>query len=109
MVTEDESLRIIEQNLWDKVKVRPQRRLERRVRARLNTMRPADNGAQIAKLECEAANLVEAIASGVLRTSPAITSRLAQVEGTLARLKAHSAARSVGQLLPDLAKRFRRC
>jgi site-specific DNA recombinase len=55
--------------------------LQRRVRSRLKNARPTDNRAQIAKLEREVESLVEAMASGVLRTSPALASRLVKAEG----------------------------
>jgi hypothetical protein len=61
---------------------------------------------RIAKLEREAASLVEAIATGMLRTSPAIAKRLAATEETLAQLRAQPGPRSVEQLLPDLEKRI---
>jgi hypothetical protein len=54
-----------------------------------------DNRAQIAKLEREAASLVEAIATCMLRTSPAIAKRLAATEETLAQLRAQPPPRSV--------------
>jgi site-specific DNA recombinase len=80
--------------------------LQRRVRQRLkNGKPPTDNRAQIAKLEREVARLVEAIASGALRTSAAIARRLQDAEAALARLKVTPAPPSVQQLLPQLGER----
>jgi hypothetical protein len=79
--------------------------LQRRVRARLKGGRTPDNRAQIAKLEREVASLVDTIAAGVLRTSPAIAQRLANTEAALARLKERAVPSNAEQLLPDLAQR----
>jgi site-specific DNA recombinase len=82
--------------------------LQRRVRQRLKKDGAApDNRAQTAKLEREVAALVEAIATGALRASPAIAQRLAETEATLARLKVQPVRQSIEQLLPQLAERSR--
>jgi site-specific DNA recombinase len=52
--------------------------MQRRYRQRAKGGNVPDNRGQIVKFEREVASLVEAIASGVLRTSPAIAERLAQ-------------------------------
>lgn len=82
--------------------------LQRRVRQRIRSGgSQSDNGPQIAKLEREAAALVDAIASGALKTSPAIAERLQQTEVALARLKSQPAPRDPEKLLPELAIRSR--
>jgi site-specific DNA recombinase len=82
--------------------------LQRRVRQRLKSGSTApDNRAQMAKLEREVLRLVDAIATGALRTSPAIAQRLQETEAAVARLKAQPAPRSVAQLLPQLTERSR--
>lgn len=60
--------------------------IQRRLRARLKARPTIDHGAAIAKLEREVSALVDAIASGVLRTSPAIAERLQVAEIELQRL-----------------------
>jgi hypothetical protein len=64
-----------------------------------------DGRAEITKLEREVESLVEAIASGGLRTSTALAKRLQDAEVRLAAAKARPAPPSVEQLLPQLAER----
>jgi DNA invertase Pin-like site-specific DNA recombinase len=87
----------------------------RRVRATLRETtrraKPPDHAAPIAQLKAEIANLADAIASGVLRTSPTLAARLmATAEQELARLAAAqpTALRpraDVTRLLADLPRR----
>jgi hypothetical protein len=62
------------------------RRLRQRLQA--SNVAPKVTDAQVRRAEHEVANLTEAIASGVLRASPALAARLQQAEGDLARLQA---------------------
>jgi hypothetical protein len=78
------------------------------VRQRLKSgSRAPDNRTQIAKLEREVASLVEAVAGGALRASPAIAQRLQEAKAAMARLKVQPVQRSIEQLLPELAERCR--
>ncbi len=77
----------------------------RRLRQRVKKPRARDSRAQIAKLEREVASLVDAIASGALRASPALAQRLQVTEAALQRLKDQPAAPGVERLLPQLAER----
>ncbi len=64
---------------------------------------------RIAALRAEIANLTDAIASGVLKASPAIAERLAAAEAELARLSApRPAPVPVSAIMPRLADRCRR-
>jgi glutamine synthetase adenylyltransferase len=80
----------------------------RRVRQRLKKGSAAkDNRAEIAKLEREVASLVDAIASGALRSSPALAQRLQATEAALDQLRTQPPAPDVERLLPQLADRCR--
>lgn len=82
--------------------------LQRRVRQRLKGgATKSDDRAQIAELEREVSTLVDAIASGALRSSPALAKRLQDTEAALTRLKAQPTAPTIEQLLPQLAERCR--
>jgi hypothetical protein len=82
--------------------------LERLVRQRFEEAGAlANNRAQIAKLEREVASLVDAIASGTLRSSPALAERLRDTEAILVGLKAKRPRPSVEPLLPQLVSRCR--
>ena len=82
--------------------------LQRRVRQRLKAgATRVDDRAQTAALEREISTLVDAIASGVLRSSPALAQRLKETEAALASMKSKPATLSVEQLLPQLAERCR--
>lgn len=70
---------------------------------------PAGEAKRVAELEAQVANLTDAIASGALRTSPALAARLSAAEAELERLRA--AAKPVGlskveRLIPQVADRF---
>lgn len=77
----------------------------RRVRQRVKKPRTADNRTHVEKLEREVASLVDAIASGALRASPALAQRLQATEAALQRLKDQPAPIDVERLLPQLAER----
>src|SRR5262249_21135896 len=51
-------------------------------------------------------NLTDAIASGLLRASPALAQRLVKAEDELARLQAAKAVKAPAILLPNLRKRW---
>ncbi len=59
----------------------------RRVRKRLRARPPAVTPAQVQKVEQEIANLTDAIASGLLKSSPALAERLHAAEAELTRLR----------------------
>jgi hypothetical protein len=66
-----------------------------------------DNGKRIAQLRQEVTNLTDAIASGMLRASPALGQRLQAAEDELQRLAQQPVVRPVTRLVPDLRKEFR--
>ncbi len=68
----------------------------------------ADNGARIAELEREIEDLADAIASGLLRSSPTLAKRLAAAEEELGRLQAERQARApaVARLALRIGERF---
>lgn len=68
----------------------------------------ASERAHAAKLEREVSALVDAIASGALRSSPALAKRLQETEAALAHLKARPATATVEQLLPQIAEQCRK-
>jgi hypothetical protein len=64
---------------------------------------PADDRAQIGKLEREVTALVEAISTGALRDSPALAQRLKEAEAALSRVKVRPVSTpNVEHLLPQL-------
>jgi hypothetical protein len=66
--------------------------------------------ARRSELQAEIANLADAIASGLLRTSPALADRLARAEQELAALQAAPApidASNIIELLPRVLEKFR--
>jgi hypothetical protein len=72
--------------------------------------RAKPDGARMAQLSEEVANLTEAIASGMLKSSPAIGERLNQAEGELRRLQVELSTppeEKVAQLVPRIADRWR--
>lgn len=71
--------------------------------------RPAVDAATITKLEAQIANLTDAIASGALRTSPALAARLAGAERELARLRQQQTGggENVARLVPRLMDEYR--
>lgn len=87
----------------------------RRVRAEMRkpAALPIDRQPRICQLKDEISNIVEAIAGGVLRPSPALAARLAAAEAEVLELEAAKTAvaapvADVSMLLADLPKRARR-
>lgn len=83
----------------------------RRVRARLRTpkAKPIDSSARIATLQQQLDNLANAIASGALRASPTLATKLQAAEAELGQLQGAQAQptapkANVEQLLADLPK-----
>ena len=70
---------------------------------------PKPDGSRSGMLRAEIANLSDAIASGVLRTSPTIAERLQRAEAELARIEAKAAEPSakVTRMLPRIAEQYR--
>jgi len=73
----------------------------------LAAQKPADDSKRIGKLETEVENLADAIASGALKSSPALASRLAKAEQELARLEVKGSAPKAAQMIPKLADEYR--
>lgn len=86
------------------------RRLRQRLHAR--NVAPKVTEAQVQRAEREVANLTDAIATGVLRASPALAARLQQAEDNLARLQAErvrpASTTNVERLVADLDGRIER-
>lgn len=71
---------------------------------------PADQAKAIGKAEAEVANLTDAIANGLLKSSPALAERLQAAERELAKLKATSSQPprgSVQQMMPRIVDQYR--
>jgi hypothetical protein len=68
---------------------------QRRVAKLANRKVPQGQGKAIARVQHEITNLTDAIASGALRSSPALAARLEAAERDLARLKARESQRRV--------------
>ena len=62
---------------------------------------------RLAQLQCEIANLTDAIAAGALRASPAIAGRLQTAEAELARLHAMKPAAKVTAMPAGIEDRWR--
>jgi site-specific DNA recombinase len=73
----------------------------------LAAQKPADDSKRIVKLKAEIENLADAIASGALKSSPALASRLAKAEKELATLEAKEPAPKAAQMIPKLADEYR--
>ena len=83
------------------------RRVMQRLAERQRT--PAVDHKRIAELEDQVANLAEAIATGALKSSPALAGRLAAAEGELERLRAAAVPREeakVARVIPRIAEGF---
>ena len=83
--------------------------VERRVRAAVRQQHPkADHGKRIAELRGEVANLTDAIAGGLLKSSPALAQRLQATEAELARLEAEArrAAAPIQAVVPNVRKHW---
>lgn len=89
------------------------RRVRRIIAEQKNTSAAVQDPVRISELKAEIENLTEAIASGLLRSSPALAERLARTESELARMTAAVAdnatkADKVALLLPRLPERYKR-
>jgi hypothetical protein len=85
---------------------------KRRVTKRLaeEQRAPAVDHKRIAELEDQVTNLVEAIATGALKSSPALAGRLAAAEGELERRRAAAVPREeskVSRVIPRIAEASR--
>ena len=82
--------------------------VERAVRAlvRQQTGRKPNHGKRIGELRGEIDNLTDAIASGMLKSSPALAQRLQAAEAELARLEAAQRVAPASIMVPDVRKRF---
>lgn len=83
-------------------------RLRKAMKAKANQPK-VDSSIEIIRLQGEISNLADAVASGLLRSSPALAERLTSAEKQLARLliasAAQKAASNVGVILPRIAQR----
>jgi hypothetical protein len=81
--------------------------VEKRVRVALRRRQPkADHGKRIAELQMEVANLTDAIAVGLLRSSPALAKRLQASEMDLERLQAAQRVTGPSLVAPDIRGRY---
>lgn len=83
--------------------------VERRVRAVVRERRrgpKANHGKRIAELRREVNNLTDAIATGMLKVSPALGQRLQAAESELTRLDAAQRVAPAALVVPDVRKRF---
>jgi site-specific DNA recombinase len=84
--------------------------VERRFLAMRRREQPAiavDHGRRIAQLQTEIDNLIQAIATGALRSSPAIGQRLQGAEAELARLQAEQMpVKRPALIVPNVRGRF---
>jgi hypothetical protein len=76
------------------------------VRSVLKQQRPEDHGKRIAELQREVENVMDAIAAGQLRGSPALANRLTTADAELERLQARQSIQPVAIVVPDVRKRF---
>ena len=82
--------------------------VEKRVQKAMRTKRaPKNNTARVQELRQEVANLADAIAGGLLKSSPALAQRLASAETELARLEVAPRAAAPTRIVPRVAERFR--
>jgi DNA invertase Pin-like site-specific DNA recombinase len=82
-----------------------ERRMRAAVRERLRGPQ-ANYGKRIAELQREIGNVTDAIAAGILKSSPALAQRLQAAESELARLDAASRVAAASLVVPDVRKRF---
>jgi hypothetical protein len=78
--------------------------IERQVRGALKQRRREDHGKRIAELQREVENLMDAIAAGQLRGSPALAKRLTAAETEFERLQVRQSIQPV--TVPDVRRRF---
>ena len=83
-----------------------ERRVARALAARSKPK--ADNSKRIATLTAEIGNLADAIASGILKASPALATKLAAAESELEQLQAAQRPKAVvaGRIAPNVARMF---
>jgi site-specific DNA recombinase len=84
--------------------------VERRFRHVMKARRaPKIDTARVTELQREIANIADAIAGGLLRSSPALAQRLASAEAELARLEtaAKPQASRVARIAPNVAEHYR--
>jgi hypothetical protein len=74
----------------------------------LDYLPKADHSARIGELQREVGNLTEAIASGLLKSSPALAKRLTVTESELSRLQAERDRKlpALGNILPRIGERY---
>ena len=100
LVVQDVMLQGIREDLTDPAVIEE---FQRRAQAALRRERPkADHGRRIAQLQAEVANLTDAIASGLLRSSPALAQKLTITEEELARLEAVQTVKRPALIVPDV-------
>lgn len=83
--------------------------VEKRVRAVVQDRQRsprANHGKRIAELRREVGNLTDAVAAGMLKSSPALAARLQAAEGELGRLDAAQRVAPTALVVPDVRKRF---
>ena len=79
----------------------------REIRRRLKTGQPKVDAGVVQKLEQEVDNLVNAVASGALRNSPALAARLSAAESELANIRQPPPeTASIERLLPRIGERY---
>jgi site-specific DNA recombinase len=84
--------------------------VESRLRSVLAACKPkADHSARMAELRREVENLAEAIAGGLLKSSPTLAKRLMATESELSRLQAQRDAKApaMGEIMPRVAGSYR--
>jgi site-specific DNA recombinase len=85
-----------------------ERRYTMAIAARAKNSAKLDQSVRIAELERQISNLADAIASGLLRSSPVLAQRLAAAEAELERLKSErqQKARVIARIAPKVSERF---
>lgn len=76
-------------------------------RALSEAKKPKDHAAQIAALRKQVDNLTDAIANGLLASSPALAAKLATAESQLARLVSERKVIAMNPTMPDVAGHYR--
>ena len=79
--------------------------IERQARAMVRQP-VADHGKRIAELRREIGNLADAIASGLLKSSPALAQRLQAAEAELSRLEAPQRSAPTAMLMPNVREHY---
>jgi DNA invertase Pin-like site-specific DNA recombinase len=82
--------------------------VEKRVRREIKRQDiHVDNNSRILELEAEIENLADAIASGLLKSSPALAQRLSKAEDGLKRLRAAQKPAPTTKMVPRVGERYR--